>query len=423
MIYRLPKRFGSFGLALHVWAGFAVANRLQPGDIVAICGDSITRQGMYSAFIETYFLACQPIKAIHAHQFGVNSERSWDFVSRIDSEVLPFHPTVATLFYGMNDAGYRPIDPARQARYRTATKEIVGKLRRGGVRLIVIGSPGAVDSDTFDSNLIADITAREYNEETLAGLAGIARQVAAEQGVVYADVHEAFYATMARAKAEHGPAYHVAGADGVHPASNGHLIIAYAFLKALGCPGEIATINIDLAQNRATSTEGHRILSITGDTARIESTRYPFCFYGEPEHPESTRGIIDFLQFNSDLNRFRLVVSGVATGRLKVTWGRASKIFSVNELGKGINLAAEFLENPFSEPFRAVERAVRRKQEFETQGMRGAWRNAVYWASPDQRAVPEKVSARVVEKARALEAEARAAVKPVIHTLKIERVP
>ena len=55
--------------------------------------------------------------------------------------------------------------------------------------------------------------------------------------------------------------------------------------------------------------------------------------------------------------------------------------------------------------------------------MRGAWRNAVYWASPDQRAVPEKVSARVVEKARALEAEARAAVKPVIHTLKIERVP
>ena len=428
MTHRLASGLRNFARGLCIWVGLACtallrADGLQPGDIVAICGDSITRQAMYSAFIETYLLACQPIKPIHAHQLGVNSERSWDFLSRIDSEVLPFHPTVATLFYGMNDGGYRSVDPERQAKYWEATKETVRRLRRGGVRFIVVGSPGAVDSDTFDNNLIAPISAREYNEETLAALAKIARQVAAEEGIAYADVHQTFRATMARAKAEHGPAYHVAGADGVHPAPNGHLIIAYAFLKALGCDGEIATIRVDFGQDRATATEGHRVLSVTANAAEIESTRYPFCFYGKRGDPNGTRGIIDFLPFNSDLNRFRLVVSGASTGRLKVTWGKTSKIFSADELGRGINLAAEFLDNPFSEPFRVVMSAVRRKQELETQGMRGAWQGAVRWLGPDQRSGVEKLPVGVLEKARALEAEVRAAVKPVIHTLKIERVP
>ena len=117
------------------------------------------------------------------------------------------------------------------------------------------------------------------------------------------------------------------------------------------------------------------------------------------------------------------MVSGASTGRLKVTWGKTSKIFSADELGRGINLAAELLDNPFSEPFRVVMSAVRRKQELETQGMRGAGQSAVRWLGPDQRSGVEKLPVGVLEKARALEPEVRAAVKPVIHTLKIERVP
>jgi lysophospholipase L1-like esterase len=430
MIYRFARGFRSLALAIGVWVGmsaaisFAAGDGLQPGDIVALCGDSITKQGLYSAFIETYLLACQPAKNIHTHQFGVSSERSWEFLTRIDSEVLPFRPTVATLFYGMNDGGYTSVDPARQQDYRRAMAEIVNRLRRGRVRFIVIGSPGAVDSNTFDRNVIADISAQEYNTETLARLADIALEVSAQQGVAFADVRKLFSETMARAKAKHGPDYHVAGADGVHPAANGHLIIAYAFLKALGCDGEIATITIDLAQNRITSTEGHRVLSVTGDTVEIESARYPFCFSGEPGDPDSTRGIVDLLPFNSDLNRFRLVVSGVTTGRFKVTWGQISKIFSTSELGRGINLAAEFLDNPFSGPFKAVENAVRSKQAFETQSIRRVWHGAGFWPEPGERAAPEKqLPADVVEKARVLEAGVRAAIKPVKHTLKIERAP
>jgi hypothetical protein len=42
-----------------------------------------------------------------------------------------------------------------------------------------------------------------------------------------------------------------------------------------------------------------------------------------------------------------------------VTWGQASKEFTADRLGQGINLAAEFLDNPFCEPFLRAESAVK----------------------------------------------------------------
>src|SRR5204863_6265776 len=72
------------------------------------------------------------------------------------------------------------------------------------------------------------------------------------------------------------------------------------------------------------------------------------------------------LPFNQDLNRYTLVVKG-ATGKAKVTWGKNSKEFAAADLEKGINLAAEFpLDNPFAEPFKKVEKLIRKQQDAET---------------------------------------------------------
>ena len=224
---------------------------------------------------------------------------------------------------------------------------------------------------------------------------------------------------MERAKAKFGPRYHVAGADGVHPAANGHLIIAYAFLKALGCDGNIGTFTVDLAARRVTVSEGHRLLSFADDSVKIQSTRYPFCFYGEPTDPESTRGILEVLPFNAELNRLELWVTGASTPRLKVTWGNSFKIFRAEELAKGVNLAAEFLDNPFSAPFQAIEYAVSKQQQYEAprvhiieESWAEGWRK-----QKTMRGAPS------LEKIRELEAAARAAVKPVTHTLTITPVP
>lgn len=43
---------------------------LQPGDRLAICGDSITEQKMYSRILETYLTVCVPELRLQVRQFG-----------------------------------------------------------------------------------------------------------------------------------------------------------------------------------------------------------------------------------------------------------------------------------------------------------------------------------------------------------------
>src|SRR5439155_3976614 len=122
-------------------------------------------------------------------------------------------------------------------------------------------------------------------------------------------------------KDKYGKEYHLAGADGVHPGHNGHLVMAYAFLKAMGCDGEIGTITADVGGAKAEASEGHKSVSCEKGVIEVESTRYPFCFFGTPSSPDATSGVIEYLPFNQELNRLVLVVKGAEEGqKYRVTW-------------------------------------------------------------------------------------------------------
>jgi len=401
--------------------GLAVADpALQQDDLVAICGDSITEQKQYSVFIEDYLVMCQPAAGLRAHQYGWGGETSWGFAGRMDNDVAPFKPTVATTCYGMNDGGYSPMSDDKAKRYRDAQTLIVQKFKAAGVRVIVVGSPGAVDTDTFRGN---PELAMMYNQ-TLAAERDIAKSVAAAEGVLFANVYDPMIAAMGPAKAKYGHGYHVAGGDGVHPSANGHLIMAYAFLKALGCDGQVGKLTVDLGTGKATGSDGHKILSAEGGTVEVESTRYPFCFYGDPTSPNSTRGILEFLPFNDDLNRFTLQVTGVTAARYKVSWGDVAKEFAAAELAKGINLAAEFLDNPFSQPFSDVEKKVREQQNTETPAIKQAINSLMAWRRvlPEENATYDRLQETVVSKLRATSDAVPAAVVPMRHTIRVEAV-
>ena len=77
--------------------------QLKQGDRLAICGDSITEQKMYSRLIETYLTVCVPQLEITVRQFGWSGEQAPGFLARMTNDVLRFHPTIATTCYGMNE--------------------------------------------------------------------------------------------------------------------------------------------------------------------------------------------------------------------------------------------------------------------------------------------------------------------------------
>lgn len=408
-----------FGFCVVGWLSLAPMRAepiLKDADLVAICGDSITEQRLYSLYIQQYLMLCQPQKNLMTTQFGWGGETAPRFLSRVDNDVLPFKPSVVTLCYGMNDGKYRPVDDPLTRRslgaYRSSLTRTIEKLKQNDVRVIVVGSPGAVDPKNYKR---PDSSAEQYND-TLAAFGATAREVAEAQGTLFADVHTVMNESMRKAKATLGEDYLIAR-DGVHPNPNGHLAMAYAFLKALGCDGDIGTLTLDWKNGTATGSTGHRVVSFQSGILKVESTRYPFCFSGS-ETDTGTRAMSAFLPFNEELNRYRLVVKN-APARVKVKWGDAEKEFTASELEAGVNLAGEFLENPFCQPFEEAGKIMARQQGQEVNLIKDILNSIRGWRKimPETNASIDELTKAIVARIEKGRAASRAAVKPVEHQI------
>ncbi|MEI9960460.1 MAG: hypothetical protein WDM76_04795 [Limisphaerales bacterium] len=131
---------------------------------------------------------------------------------------------------------------------------------------------------------------------------------------------------------------------------------------------------------------------------------------------------MEFLPFNEDLNRFRLIVKNGGVNHFKVTWGSDSKVFSAIQLEQGINLAAEFMDNPFSEAFASVDKVVREQQAFETPAVKNILHNLPEWNGllPEEKVTLDRLKTATIQKANMLSQASHAAVVPVRHVIKIE---
>ena len=398
---------------------------VMPGDLLAITGDSITEQRIYSVDMEDYLLMCKPVDKVRTMQFGWGGDTTWGFNSdKLENDVLRFHPTVVTTCFGMNDGSYKKMSTGTADHYRSSTQSIIDKCKAGGVRTIIIGSPGPVGAELKGKS--AD--AAEYNK-TLAALRDIDKELAVKNNVIFADVYTPLIEANQKARAKYGAQYQLNGPDGIHPRDNGHLIMAYAFLKAMGFNGEIGTITFDMSAGKTTATDGHTAgatLAANGSvTTEFESTRYPFCFTGDPASANATAGVIEFFPFNQELNRFMLVVKNAPVDKLKVTWGKTSKEFSSADLAKGVNLAAEFLDNPFSEQFAKVHEAVKKQQDFETPFIKSFVYNipgSKSFVADKDKPTFDTLAESGAMKDKELFQSAASMVTPVHYTIKIEPV-
>ena len=416
--------FAVCALALAIgWAPAAQAAErvLKKGARLAIIGDSITEQKIYSKYIETYLLACRPDLDVCVLQLGWSGERAPGFLARMDYDLLPWKPDVATTCYGMNDGGYRAYTNTIGETYLKAMSDIVAKIKAAG-GIVVVGSPGVVDSFTYkrrNTNNLASV----YNDN-LAHLGDLGRKLAADNGFPFADVHGTMMSAMVAAKAARSNEYAVAGRDGVHPGENGQLLMAYAFLKPLGMDGDIGTITVTW-NGKATATAGHQVLSAGNGLVEVESSRYPFCFPSASTNGEGAASILPFVPFQQDLNRLTLVVKELPGEKAEIKWGQSGKVFTKEQLAAGVNLAAEFLDNPFSAPFNEVMGAVAAQQAFETGMVKrqfNAQRKAISTNAAQTEALIKQRDALLAEQASQMEA-ARALVKPVRHQIQIVPLP
>src|SRR5439155_21109657 len=127
----------------------------------------------------------------------------------------------------------------------------------------------------------------------------------------------------------------------------------------------------------------------------------------------SIRAGMTLVPFEQELNRFLLIGKNGKAANYQVGWGGQTKTFSQGQLGAGVNLAEEFLSNPFSEAFSKVDAAVAAKQTYETRQIKMMFHGAE--GKTNIVAVADRT-----EKERAPLVEAiSAAFVPVTHTVTI----
>ncbi|MEI6713608.1 MAG: SGNH/GDSL hydrolase family protein [Verrucomicrobiota bacterium] len=389
---------------------------------LAVVGDSITEQKLYSKFIETYLLTAGGRPDVHVFQFGWGGETAGGFDTRLKNDLGVFSPNVVTLCYGMNDGTYRPYENAIGKRYEDSMRSILKKLTEDKIH-VVVGTPGAVDSKFFARPFPANMKAADSYNESLAKLGDIGKKLAAEFNEGFADIHGPMMDAMVKAKAANGDDFDVCGRDGVHPGPNGHLAMAYAFLKGLGCDGNVGEIVMD-ASGKTTVSAGHKVVTSAAGTVELESERYPFCFDPDSKSSGSTRSLLAFLPFNQDLNRLTLKVAHLTSDNAKVTWGEESREFTKAQLEAGVNLAAEFTKTPFDKAFGGVMNAVAAKQAYETmiiKGMISQFRafNAETQKDPELGAIFETLRKKFLATHSLLDSETHAKLVPVKHTLTV----
>ncbi len=387
---------------------------LKAGDRLAIIGDSITEQKMYSRIIENYLTVCVPDLKVTVRQYGWSGEKTDGFLRRMDRDCLTFKPTIATLCYGMNDARYRPFDVTNGIWYRDHYTAIVRKFKENNVR-VVVGSPGC--SGKIASWVKAKSGTLEEHNLNLCALRDIALEVAKSEQVAFADIFWPMFQQRVLAPRRFNKSdeeYAVAGKDGIHPGWAGQAIMAYAFLRALGLDGNLGTIEVDLATSKASASGKHEVKGFADGQVQLVSQQYPYCATGAMDDDNSLRSGFSLVPFHANLNRLTLKIRGNNDKPVKVTWGTTSKTFEAAEVAAGINLAAAFEENPFSQAFAKVDAAVFAKQAYETKQVKEIFHGkagkenfekAVTDTEAERKPLAEAISASVV---------------PVEHTLKIE---
>ena len=231
---------------------------------------------------------------------------------------------------------------------------------------------------------------------------------------------------LTKSKAALGKEYGPFGGDGFHPAPAGQLLMAQAFLKALGFDGDIGRVTIDMKGPNTAST-GHVIKGLQLGSATLESTKWPFVFDADPSSASSNRSILPFTSFNEDLNRFTLRVLNLTSDKAKVTWGSQSKDFSREQLEAGVNLAAEFSKTPFDEAFAALSAAITQKESYETiliKNLVTHMRVIAAEAAEDPKVAVAltKLKKKLADEHARQDASVRKVIRPITHTIKVEEV-
>jgi lysophospholipase L1-like esterase len=314
----------------------------------AAIGDSITHGGRYLHFVHFYYMTHFPTRKLTMFNCGWNGEAAWQCIKRYPYDIAPLHATVASIMFGMNDGGrdfYVPANagkfteplPTLKARsidgYETNLKKLVEQVLKDKTQVIVI-LPSIYDDTTQMDRAMANIPG--YND-ALRQEAERARKVAAEEGVPVVDFYDIMN-KINQAQQAINPKFTLVGMDRTHPGPIGHLVMAYAFLKAQNVPSDVARFSIKGTDGTVASSN-----NCTIDQVKVENGGVSFR-YSARAIPFPTdwwyKQALDLVPFTKDLDQEVFQVTDLPAGNYDLQMdGATVQTCTAAELAAGVNVS------------------------------------------------------------------------------------
>jgi len=356
------------------------------GDRVAFVGNSITHGGRYHQYIWLYYMTRFPDMPITILNAGIGGEIAEQMNKRLETDVYTKKPTIIALTFGMNDTGYFEFlqsDSAKKTKekldrsYRALLQmDASFKTHPGIKKILIAGSPYDETSKFGKNNFFPG------KSNAMLSIAEFQESVAKKSGWGFLDLTRPMTAINIREQAKDST-YTLIGNDRIHPGVDGHLVMAYLFLKAQGLAGKkVADFTVNAATSKAEDLANCQITNIQSKQGTLKfdylarALPYPVDTMATGEWGAMQRRETDALKlvpFIKDLNQEMLRINGLTGGRYAVEIdGRKIGEWSGAELKAGINLA-ELSRTPQYEQAMAIKKLNEERWQIERRFRDYAW--------------------------------------------------
>lgn len=333
----------------------AFAQTVKPfkeGDRAVFLGNSITDGGHYHSYIWLYYMTRFPNMNLRVFNGGIGGDTAFDMNKRLDGDIFCLEPTVLMVTFGMNDSGYfeyngdNPKEFGEQ-KYQESIKNYQQMEKRfkelPNTRIVMLGTSPYDETVQLKSN-----APFRTKNETIKRIVEYQKQSAAENNWEFTDLNEPM-TTINRQFQQKNPSFTLCGRDRIHPDNDGHMVMAYLFLKAQGFAGkDVANVKIDANKKQTVTFENCTISNIKRNGKELsfdylaKSLPYPLDTIPRGwEQSKSQAEAMKVVPFMDEMNREMLKVTGLKGNYKLLIDGEEIGIWNAGELAAGINLAKE----------------------------------------------------------------------------------
>ena len=333
----------------------AFAQTVKPfkeGERAVFLGNSITDGGHYHSYIWLYYMTRFPDMPIRVFNGGIGGDTAYDMNKRLDGDIFAMKPSVLMVTFGMNDSGYfeyngdKPKEFGEQ-KYQESIKNYQQMEKRfkdlPDTRIVMVGTSPYDETVQLKEN-----TPFKTKNETIKRLVEYQKESAAKNNWEFTDLNAPMTAINQQYQ-QKDPTFTLCGSDRIHPDNDGHMVMAYLFLKAQGFVGkEVADMEINANKKQAVKSENCTVSNIKKNGKDLsfdylaEALPYPLDTIARGwGQKKSQAEVLKVVPFMEEMNRERLKVTGLKGNFKLLIDDEEIGTWSGDELAKGINLAAE----------------------------------------------------------------------------------